>query len=272
MNAWRVRKASTAGLIVLASIVVTLAGCGGHSLPPVSDRTAGNERRAVYAVQPGDTLYSIAWRYRLDVNALARANRLPPPYKIRAGGRIVLAEAPAARRNSSAAVDRRSGPSSKPNTQPRPQSNPRADRKPIPTPVSGPERGVELGAGAWRWPTNAPISLAYGARPPGSSRAPANNGVDYALRPSDRVAAAAAGDVVYAGAGLGGFETLIILRHTDDLLSAYSFNAGAATAEGDRVKAGAILADNPGRASGRSRLHFEIRKEGDPVDPSTLIR
>lgn len=250
-----------------ALLALLLVGCTGHSLPPVTDRTEGNERTARYRVQPGDTLYSIAWRYRLDVNALARANRLPSPYTLHPGASLTLAEKPAPVVSAS-----------KPRTEPSTgrTSKPPAPKRGTAAEASQPPTRPSLAASAdplrWRWPTSAPVLLGYGVKPPGSPRSPRNKGIDYRLSPSHGVRAAAEGDVVYAGAGLGGFETLMILRHTDDLLSAYSFDGSAALDEGDRAKAGARLADNPGRASGRSRLHFEIRREGDPVDPSTLIR
>lgn len=99
-----------------------------------------------------------------------------------------------------------------------------------------------------------------------------NKGRDYALEPPQIIRAAADGEVVYVGAGLGGYAHLIILRHAGSWLSAYSVNSSPSVAEGAVVKGGGKLADIVSKASRLNLLHFEIRKEGDPVDPSTVIR
>ncbi len=78
--------------------------------------------------------------------------------------------------------------------------------------------------------------------------------------------------MVYAGNGIGGFERLIIVKHSNALLSAYSFNGVMAVVEQQSVKAGERLADI--RSTGRTsqKLHFELRKDGDPINPTLMIR
>ncbi len=100
---------------------------------------------------------------------------------------------------------------------------------------------------------------------------PGNNGIDYRLRAGDRVAAAASGEVVYAGNGLGGFRYLVIVKHTPSYLSAYGLDRHMAVHEGQRIKAGAFLADMNGEQRRIGTLHFEIRRNGEPVDPGSLI-
>lgn len=114
----------------------------------------------------------------------------------------------------------------------------------------------------WRVPTDAPVARRFGRD---------NSGIDYRLGAGHVITAAAAGEVVYAGNGLGGFRHLIIVKHGPDYLSAYGIDRPMAVREGQRVKVGGLLADkgSGGRRSGT--LHFEIRRRGEPVDPGSLI-
>lgn len=115
----------------------------------------------------------------------------------------------------------------------------------------------------WRWPTDAPVSREYGR---------GNRGLDFALAAGHRVLATAAGTVVYSGTGLGGYRHLTIIKHNDTYLSAYSLNFAPAVAEGDSIKAGGLIADIQGRGRAAQTLHFEIRREGEPVNPRSVIR
>ena len=98
-----------------------------------------------------------------------------------------------------------------------------------------------------------------------------NSGIDFALTAGRRVGAAAAGTVVYAGNGLGGFRHLTIIKHNDSYLSAYSHNFAPAVAEGEFIKAGGLVADIQERGRTAQILHFEIRQEGEPVSPRAVI-
>ncbi|MEQ8857866.1 MAG: peptidoglycan DD-metalloendopeptidase family protein [Pseudomonadales bacterium] len=117
-------------------------------------------------------------------------------------------------------------------------------------------------AAAWRAPTRAPVQRRYGD---------GNRGIDYALGADHGVQAAADGEVVYAGSGLGGYRHLVIVKHDPEYLSAYSVNRPLTVREGQRVKAGADLADNVSGGRRAGTLHFEIRRDGDPVNPRSLI-
>ena len=87
-----------------------------------------------------------------------------------------------------------------------------------------------------------------------------------------KVRAANGGEVVYAGNGLGGFERLIILRHGPHLLSAYGFDGKSMVAEKQIVKAGAVIADIRNRGRTKQSLHFELRRDGAPIDPRSVLR
>jgi len=219
----------------LLAAVLLAGGCAQTGNPPVAERSpVFGARPSSYVVEPGDTLYSIAWRFDFDHRALARANDVRPPYTIYPGQRLRLAEAP-----------RPAGRAAPPSRSPAPVSRPAAPA-----------------AGAWRVPTAAPVSRPFGD---------GNKGLDYRLSAAHEVRAAAAGDVVYAGSGLGGYRHLVIVKHNAEFLSAYSFDRGLAVTEGRRIKAGALLADNVDGGRRPGTLHFEIRRDGDPVNPRVLI-
>jgi lipoprotein NlpD len=222
------------------ALVAALAGCVQPGRPPVADRSpVFGTRPDSYLVEPGDTLYSIAWRFGLDHRALARANGIGPPYTIYVGQRVRLTEQGGRSRTGLTT------------TRPRPQP---------PDPPAEP--ALPAAPGLWRPPTEAPVARGYGS---------GNKGLDYRLEPAHAVRAAAAGEVVYAGSGLGGFRHLVIVKHDPAYLSAYSMDRPLAVREGQRVKAGAVLADTDTRGRRPVTLHFEIRRDGEPVDPRSLI-
>lgn len=235
------------GPALLATLLwaLLLGGCAQTGSPPVAERSPVFGSPTNYTVQPGDTLYSIAWRFGFDHRALARANDIRPPYTIYPGQRLRLAEQPLADGSGAA---RRSEPRRSEPAAPRP-SRPGTE---APAPV----------AGSWRAPTTAPVSRPFGS---------GNKGLDYRLSAGHSVTAAAAGEVVYAGSGLGGYRHLVIVKHDVQFLSAYSFDRDLAVREGQRIKAGALLADNVDGGRRPGTLHFEIRKDGDPVNPRALI-
>jgi lipoprotein NlpD len=85
------------------------------------------------------------------------------------------------------------------------------------------------------------------------------------------VLAAASGQIVYAGSGLRGYGKLLIVKHNETFLSAYAHNDHLLVKEGDQVKAGQRIADMGSSGTDRVKLHFEIRREGTPVDPMKYL-
>ena len=98
-----------------------------------------------------------------------------------------------------------------------------------------------------------------------------NKGLDIAGRFEQPVRAAARGQVVYAGSGLVGYGKLVIVKHNARLLSAYAHNERLHVGEGDTVAGGQHIADMGRSGKGRVMLHFEIRRDGKPVDPVRFL-
>jgi lipoprotein NlpD len=179
----------------------------------------------------------------MDHRRLALANGVRPPYTIYPGQRLRLSVS-ATPGAAPDAGDR----STRGAKQPRPRSSA----------PSSPVLAIN-----WQWPTKAPVGRAFGR---------GNKGIDYRLAPGVTVLSAGAGDVVYAGKGLGGYRHLVIVKHSNVFLSAYSLNGGLRVKEGQRIKAGAVIADTENTGRNAGTLHFEIRKDGEPVDPASVIR
>ena len=139
-------------------------------------------------------------------------------------------------------------------TRPAPPPAPAAPTAAAPKPAAS--------GGRWRWPVDGRPERGFGG---------GNNGFDYTVARGKGVGAAAPGVVVYSGPGLRGYKHLVIVEHGGGYLSAYSINAPPQVAEGGAVTAGARLAEMGGANAVARRLHFEIRRNGAPVDPRKVI-
>ncbi|MHB8447095.1 MAG: peptidoglycan DD-metalloendopeptidase family protein [Rudaea sp.] len=133
---------------------------------------------------------------------------------------------------------------------------PTAPSKPV---ASTPE--LNAGGVTWRWPADGKVVGTFAA---GDQT---KQGLDIAGRAGDPVRAAADGEVVYSGNGLIGYGELIIVKHNANFLSAYGHNSKRLVKEGERVKAGQEIAAMGATSASRDELHFEIRKNGKPVNP-----
>lgn len=232
------------GFLVLALLLS--AGCAELTRwDPYPAQPQVRNRPDVHVVQPGDSLFQIAFRYRLDWREVARWNRITDPERIYPGQHIRLKPA----RGNTGAVARTPPPVREGNAAP-------ATR-----PAAPPPRGANLPAPQWRWPARGAVIWGFGE----SRRNP--TGIGIAGRDALEILAAADGEVVYSGSGLIGYGQLIILQHNDSYLSAYGYNQSLRVAEGDQVKSGQVIA-LMGRGPGdRPLLHFEIRRDGKPIDP-----
>jgi lipoprotein NlpD len=117
----------------------------------------------------------------------------------------------------------------------------------------------------WQWPTLGDIVGRFVAGDP------TRQGLSIAGSAGQPVNAAADGVVVYSGSGLIGYGELIIVKHSDEFLSAYGHNRRRLVGEGDQVRAGQQIAEMGRSGAARDMLHFEIRRNGRPVDPQTHL-
>lgn len=210
----------------------------------------------IHTVARGDTLYSIAWTYNLDVRTLAVANSLVAPYTIYPGQRLLVSETEisASALSSVPAIPASpAGESVAVASGQRPQAAIDARR-------TGSIATRQVDGVSWQWPADGRLLSTFSET--GSSR-----GIDIGGRQGEAVFSAADGDVVYAGSGIQGAGNLVILRHSARHLSAYMHNSTVLVGEGDRVRAGDKIAEMGTGAGGRDMLHFEVRVDGKPVDP-----
>lgn len=132
----------------------------------------------------------------------------------------------------------------------------------IAAPAAASSSSANLGNIQWLTPTQGKIVLPYSV---------AAKGVDIEGREGQAIVAAAAGKVAYSGSGLKGYGNLIIIKHADNYLTAYSHNKVNLVKEGDSVKRGQKIAELGKTDSDRPLLHFEIRKSGKPINPTSIF-
>ena len=249
---------------VLMAMALLLSGCGGHIIPaPVEERAAAPSRRIEHhIVSAGETLYSIAWRYGMDVGRLGAANGISSPYRIYAGQRLTLKEAPTGLVAKGERSDGRVGGA---------RSSAMNGRDGGATTAATKRTGAVPAASAaslsapWRWPANGAILRHFRRAPP------EHKGIDIQGELGEPVYAANSGTVVYAGHGLVGYGNLLIIRHSERYLSAYAHNSALLVGEGQTVKVGERIAEIGDSGTDSVRLHFEVRRDGRPVDPLELL-
>jgi len=223
---------------------------------------AAVEKPGYHRVRRGDTLYSIAWQNRLNFRQLAEMNGIRSPYTIYVGQSLRLvppAPSPMTRPVSTPKPAPAAIASPAPISRPEPVSAPVPAR--APKPEATPESALPSIVSHWVWPTTGPLLRGY------MPEANGKKGIDIGGEAGQPIMSAAAGKVVYSGSGLVGYGRLIIIKHNDSLLSAYGHNSELLVAEGDYVKAGQVIAKMGSSGTSSTRLYFEIRQDGKPVNP-----
>ncbi|MEO8401073.1 MAG: peptidoglycan DD-metalloendopeptidase family protein [Gammaproteobacteria bacterium] len=248
-------------LSIFFCIITSLVACSTETnYAPVTDINTIEHipKTGVYRVLRHETLYSIAWRYGLDYRYLANRNHIAPPYHVTAGQLIYLNGKPVTTpqqiQPEFIAPPRSVKPHTKPIVYAMPSSKPSAN--------NFVEHESNTPVRYWRWPAHGPVIGTYSSQ---------NKGVNIGGRYHDPIYATAAGQVVYSGNGLRGYGNLIIIKHNNAYLTAYAHNSSVLIREGDQVRAGQKIAEM-GNANGqRVILHFEIRRNGQPVNPLNYL-
>lgn len=295
--------ASNLRIIFISAVLLSLlSDCANQpiqQIPQVSAHypTAQQDNTAYHSVKKGDTLYAIGRLFSLDYRQLAQWNQIPPPYKIEVGQKIRLSDPDKPNtvpltiannpKNKTATAPKpktvdtpttRIGPQKKDaipfNNKPSPAGSPSNKAPPIKITTEKQAKILEKKSIIsidnetmlklnFQWPIKGRILKSFSQ---------ANSkGIDIAGKIGQDVHATEAGKVVYSGQSLIGYGNLLIIKHNDVYLSAYANNSELLVTEGHAVKKGEIIAKVGQVAHKKASLYFEIRKNGKPVNPLSLL-
>ena len=283
------RRAGYWLLLALLSAMV-LSGCANKNRPaPVEDRSPNAARAPAkmvasadnagkpgyYSVKSGDTLIRIGMDNGQSWRDIARWNNIENPNLIETG-QVLRVTPPeetgvVVRPVSSTNVVTSPAPANTASA-PAPASNTASVRPPAsaanPPNASTPANNLANSDSAedtvsFQWPTRGNVLAGFDEVK--------NKGIDIAGKAGDPVLAAADGKVVYAGSGLRGYGNLVILKHNNTYLTAYAHNQTLLVKEDQNVTKGQRIAEMGSTDADRVKLHFEIRKQGKPVDPAKLL-
>lgn len=263
--------------------------------PPQSNQEHGKENQDItkgirvvteevnkwHLVKAGETLYAIGLSSGYGYQRLAFWNNISPPYKIMAGKKLKLFNPDLA---AGFIAEKKITKTAKLNSRLDKVSNSQADKKNLEAVTSHKKQQTTLAVVKkpdkqqksfisidnkkilelnFVWPIKGRVLKSF---------SPAHNkGIDIAGKMGQSVSATEAGKVVYGGQGLIGFGKLLIIKHNKEYLSAYANNSRLLVEEGQQVEKGQVIAEVGKVSSKGSSLHFEIRKNGTPVNPLELL-
>lgn len=287
--------------LLCALAVAALTGCATRTPAPVIERGAAPARSPAAAAAPvkageyhtvrrGDTLYSIALEHGQSYRDVAAWNSIDNPNVIRIGQQLRIAPpegvavvrpvaGPAAVETrplvtasippSSDSLKREPKGGKQPYTEQAAAAAQRAEEARAQSPVvqaraePRPEESAAGGDLSWAWPSGGKVIAAYVE---GGSK-----GIDIEGRIGDSVQAAEAGKVTYAGSGIRGYGNLLIVQHQNGMQSVYAHNSKLLAREGQLVARGQKIAELGSSDADQAKLHFEIRRQGKPLDPLKLL-
>lgn len=218
-----------------------------HKRKPIADGAR------YYQVEEGDTLYSIAKRAKVNLDTLAKWNNIAAPYTIFIKQKIRLFNS--GRTEKSSVQPSRQAPKKAPKSADVAHKIGISSQKKLILSIDN-RKVLKFYC---EWPTDGKILKNFSQS--------GNKGIDIASQLGRPVKAAAAGTVVYSGQGLLGYGKLLIIKHDEEFLSAYGNNSKLLVTEGQQVEKGRIIAEVGIGARNKAALHFEIRKNGEPVNP-----
>lgn len=268
--------------------------------------TTADGQTQVYTVKAGDTLYSLARRFNTTPSDLANWNNLGADPRLRVD-QVIRVSAPGSATPAVASTDpgtATSSPVGAETIESRPIDGPGASTPPVAAPAgnapvksgplgvkrpysdatlaelskpdggavtttpetpiaSAPATAPASGGVSWAWPSTGKVTEPYAAGK--------NNGVNIAGKAGDPVLAAADGKVTFAGTGVRGYGNFVIVRHTPDILSVYAHNRVNLVKEGATVTKGQKIAEMGSSDADSVKLHFEIRNDSKPVDPTKFL-
>lgn len=271
-----------------------------ESKPTSTVATSTTAQDEIYTVQAGDTVYGISFRSGLNYRDVAAWNNIEEPYTIRIGQKIRLTPPENTHAQVSTPKVAPATVATKPtvakpviaSTPPTPAKVVTTEKLAAPATVAAPvvteksavpvgitapvmvsnsvatpiekpaiAEPVAVSAITWQWPTKGKLIGVF------ISNDKTNQGINIAGKSGQMILAASDGVVVYSGTGLIGYGELLIIKHNNEWISAYAHNEKRLVAEGTKVKAGQHIADMGRTGAATDMLHFEIRRNGKPVDP-----
>ncbi|MEP6607228.1 MAG: peptidoglycan DD-metalloendopeptidase family protein [Burkholderiaceae bacterium] len=270
--------------------IVAMAACVSQRPAPVVDRSGRGAATAqasaqpaspatreakdgIYIAQRGDTLYGVALAFGVDQRDLERWNGIVDGAPIRPGQTLrvipptdvaVVSPIPGSGTPEVRQLPMPGAASPAPSPAPLPPSPtapapPLSAPPPAATPAPSEAPRTPSSALPWQWPTAGKVVETFDD--------PRNKGIDIAGVEGAAVQAAADGEVVYVGSAVRGYGNLVIVRHSDEFITAYAHNRKVLVAEKQPVKRGQTIAELGRSDADRPKLHFEIRHQGKPVDP-----
>jgi lipoprotein NlpD len=248
--------------------------------PAPAVEEAKPDARGTYTVRRGDTLLRIALDHGQNYRDLVAWNNLSDPDDIKVGQVLKVAQPertangvvtspvtmPGAEKVP--AVPKKTEPSGakKPYSEANlaKEDNPKAEK----VVTAGVTPGTTVTANddeklSWMWPSDGKIIATFDEGK--------NKGIDIAGKMGQQVMAAGSGKVMYAGSGIRGYGNLVIVKHSNSLLSAYAHNRTILVKEGQNVTKGQPIAEMGDSDADGVKLHFEIRQQGKPVDPAKFL-
>ena len=243
--------------MVFASVIAGCSFTGGNA--PITD---GLATASVYTVKPGDTLYAISSRYGLDPAVVARENHLTNPSHLLVGQKLRLSvssstDANIRRVEANTKTQTSSSSSAKPSTSS--SAAPAASASTTQTASSS--SSVGSANGTYGWPASGKIIQNFGGL---------NKGIDIAGSEGEKVHAAVNGTVLFDGQ-VQGYGKVVMIRDKDGCVSVYGRVKSISVKQGDQVRKGQAIAVM-GTTDVSPRVHFEIRKNGKPIDPLTMLQ
>lgn len=239
LSAGRLKK-NGLSIAMLLCVGLLLAGCSGSKSSDTESYSG-----SVYTVKRGDTLYRISRATGTSVKEIARLNNISPPYTIEVGQKLKVSSGAKSSSGSGKATKK----SATKTAAVRPSSSvPQSSWPPV-------------GQRCWLWPASGKVILPYSTADGG------NKGIDISAARGTPIYAAGAGKVVYVGNQLRGYGNLIMIKHSEDYITAYAHNDTMLVNNGQNVKAGQKIATMGSSDATTVRLHFQIRYRATAIDP-----
>jgi lipoprotein NlpD len=251
MNNVNPKRRGRSGALLLCALAL-LVGCANQSgnRAPVTDLNNSSSTVArTYVIKPGDTVNKIARANGVDEATILRLNKLVNPNRLIVGQTLRLSEG-----TEAAAVA----------AAPRPTAMSKPEARPLDAATSSPQvsetttPAADAGLISWGWPAKGKVIQGF---------TQTTKGIDIAGNAGDAIEAAANGKVMYAGNGVRGLGNLIIVNHDNGFITAYAHNRTLLVKAGQEVQKGAKIAEMGQTDASSVRLHFEVRRQGTPVDP-----